>query len=557
MAKRKTPTPMPAKLAQEYAQCTAAGRYDRLCASREHYLIRARDCSSLTIPALIPRDGFGPTSFLPTPYQSVGASGVTSLASKLVLALFPPNTPFFRFYIPEEVVREMLGNTPDMSPAALAEIDRALSKGERKIMWEFETQALRSKVHEAVEHLIVAGNALVYFPAKRTPQVFHLNQYVCRRSPSGEVLEIVVKEAISWGALPAAIREKLPTVEGADEKEYALYTRIHRPSIDDDFQHYQEVEGFIVPNSEGIYRKGKPMPWLPLRWRTIDGESYGRAFCEEYLGDLASLESLVKSTVIGAAASSKVLFLVKPNSTTRIKTLVDAPSGAVREGNPDDVGVLQVQKHADMQMAISLAETIESRLNEAFLRTSSVTRNAERVTATEIQLLAQELEDTLGGVYTLLSQELQRPVVTILMHGMKRDGKLSLPQEALEVHILTGLEALGRTADLRRLDTFIQGANEMFGPQVVAQYVSPGEYFRRRAAALAIDTGGLVRTEQEVQAANEAAQKAQSMAAIAPNMIAAAPQMQRNVAEAEANGVAPSGSTEALMNAAVAQLSTP
>lgn len=537
--------------------CNAASRYETLATHRQHYLDRARECSALTIPALIPRDGFNSTSYLPTPYQSVGSRGVTSLASKLVLALFPPNAPFFRIYIPEEKLLSALGNR-QVSPELLTELDTALSKGEQKIMWEFESLALRSKVNEAVEHLVTGGNVLLFFPPKKMPQVYHLDQYAVVRSPSGEILEIVVCEMVAWGALPQAVREKLRATkpeESPEKKDFKLFTRICRDTVDDDFKHYQEVEGLVVPGSEGVYRKSRPLPWLPLRWRTVDGESYGRAFVEELLGDLASLESLVKSTVICAAIASKVLFLVKPNSTTRIKTLVDAPSGAVREGNAEDVTVVQSQKAQDLQIAVNLATTIEERLNQGFLMAQTVTRNAERVTATEIQLLAQELEDTLGGVYTLLSQELQRPVVTILIESMRAQGKLALPVKDLEIHILTGLEALGRGADLRKLDTFVSGMAELFGPEVLATYLNTGAYLSRRAAALAIDTNGLIRSEQEVQAQRQQAQQAQQAQQLAPEMLKAGPQMQKNLSDAEAQGQVRQGSSQALVDQMAQQFS--
>ena len=64
---------------------TAKERYERLKINRQHYLDRARECSELTIPALVPDDGFESTSELYTPFQSIGARGVNNLASKLLL----------------------------------------------------------------------------------------------------------------------------------------------------------------------------------------------------------------------------------------------------------------------------------------------------------------------------------------------------------------------------------------------------------------------------------------------------------------------------------------
>jgi hypothetical protein len=88
----------------------------------------------------------------------------------------------------------------------------------------------------------------------------------------------------------------------------------------------QEVCGMTVPGSGGSYPL-KKSPWMALRFISVDGEDYGRSYVEEYLGDLISLEGLMKSIVQFAAAASKILFLVKPNATTKHSVLTKAESG--------------------------------------------------------------------------------------------------------------------------------------------------------------------------------------------------------------------------------------
>ena len=47
---------------------------------------------------------------------------------------------------------------------------------------------------------------------------------------------------------------------------------------------------------------------------------------------------------------------------------------------------------------------IEQRLSYAFLLNASVIRDSERTTAEEVRMTAQELQDSLGGIYGVLSQ---------------------------------------------------------------------------------------------------------------------------------------------------------
>ena len=171
---------------------TAKQRYEKLSADRFHFLDRARDCSELTIPSLIPDESFSESSELYTPFQSVGARGVNNLASKLLLLLLPPNSPFFRFSISGKAKEEL-----DQQKEAKASVEEALGKMEREISHKIERLALRVSTFEALKHLIVAGNVLAYLPKEGNMRVYPLTQYVCTRDSSGTLLEIVIKENIS------------------------------------------------------------------------------------------------------------------------------------------------------------------------------------------------------------------------------------------------------------------------------------------------------------------------------------------------------------------------
>lgn len=87
---------------------TARARYSKLETIRQPYLDRARDSAEFTIPSLMVRDGYGSSTKLYTPYQGIGARGLNNLASKLLLALLPPNQPFFRLSLDEFTIQNLL-----------------------------------------------------------------------------------------------------------------------------------------------------------------------------------------------------------------------------------------------------------------------------------------------------------------------------------------------------------------------------------------------------------------------------------------------------------------
>ena len=478
---------------------SCAKRYHKLAADREIYLDRARECAELTLPALITPEGFSSATDLYQPFQSIGARGVNNLASKLMLLLLPPNSPFFRLAMDSKTKAEL-----DGEGELRAEIEQGLAGIEREVMGEIENRALRVNFFEALKHLIVSGNVLVHLPKKGGLRVFPMSSFVVKRAPDGELLEVILQESVSPRALP----EGIEGIDYTGEEDLKLYTKVYRVNSDT-YEVYQEVEGHIVPGSEGKYKKDL-MPWLALRMVHLDGEDYGRSFVEEYLGDLKSLEGLMEALVSSAAASAKLVFMVRPNASVRRTDLAQSNNGDVILGDPNDVSVLQTEKYPDMRVVLDTVQRIEERLAFAFLLNTAIQRNAERVTAEEIRFMAQELESALGGVYSVLSQEMQLPLVNILMKRMSATKKIpKLPKGTVTPVIVTGVEALGRGNDLNKLRTYITDLVSLaqVSPETI-QRVNFGDLVTRLATGHGIDTIGLIKTEQELQAEMEAQQQA-------------------------------------------------
>ena len=500
------------------AAVTAHSRYETLTAHRRPYLMRAWDCAELTIPSLLPREGLNYTSELPIPWQSVGARCVNSLSSRLLLTMFPPNAPFFRFSLDEILVKKHEAEVGEQQSQNLkTDLEKALGLVERSIMKDVEAKGDRVVAFEGLKHLVVTGNVL-FFYTKTGLRLFHLHNYVVRRDPSGNVLEIITVEKVAPDALPQEIRSVVNSYKSLkDSLAIPLYTHIVRR---DGMMHYhQEACKQKIAGTQGSIPVEK-CPWLPLRFVRIYGESYGRGYVEEYLGDFKSLEGLSKAIVEGAAAAAKVLFLVKPNGTTQLKTLQDSENGDVEYGNAEDVTVLQAEKTNDFKTAKEEKMDIAARLAYAFLLNSAIQRDAERVTAEEIRYMAQELESTLGGLYSILSIEFQLPYVKVKMFQMEREKRLpALPKGVVTPTIITGLEALGRGNDRTKLLMFLKAGSEALTPEVMAQRINVGEALKRLATADGIDADGLVYTDEQVNAASQQQNRQGLIEKVAPNLV--------------------------------------
>lgn len=490
---------------------SAKQRYASLESDRQPFLDRARQCAALTIPAVMPPAGFGPSSQLPTPYQSLGARGARTLASKLLLSLFP-SVPFFNYRI-DDLELEKLGKKR-------GEIEEGLSRRERAVVLELDTSAFRPVGFTALTHLVIAGNVLIYVPTdpEQRARVYRLDQYVVRRDHAGNLLEIVIQENIDFVALPEEVQQQLVTLDqykGVDpnslvEHPVDLYTHVYFDGKM--WKVYQEASGLRIQGTEGSYPKDQ-LPYLALRLVVQPGEDYGRSYVEEYLGDLDSLEALSETLVEGSAASARVVFMVHPGGTTSLSVVAKAKNGDVVSGNAEDVSTLQVQKQADLSVAKDQAMEIANRLSYAFLLHAAIQRNGERVTAEEIRYMASELDDALGGIYTLLAAEFQLPIVRIFERRMeKRTGAPKLPDDIVRPVIVAGLEAIGRGHDQQNLRAFVAEILQTLGPELAMKFLKPLELMKRSAAAYSIDTNGLIPTEDELQ---QQMQQEQMMALLA------------------------------------------
>jgi len=507
---------------------SAASRYAALETKRSSYTQRGEQCSLLTIPSLFPKGG-NVNQTLDPPYQSVGARGVNNLAAKLLLALFPPGGAFFKLALDDIVLEELRQNFQGSDSDPRTELEAALGKIERSVMNRFEASGARSQLFLALKHLIVVGNGLIEVLKNGKLKFHNLHRYVVCRDLEGNVLEIVLKESLDRETLPPDVKAILPKNEEGNEKaeqspDIDLYTRAYRE--DNRWVVYQEIEGKQIPNTRGTYPIDQ-LPFLPLRFVAIDGEDYGRSYVEEYLGDIATLDSLTGSIVDFAAVAARILLLVDEGGITSKKKLQDAQNGAIINGRASDVTMLQLDKSQDFGVANSAKEETKARLEQAFLLASSVQRQAERVTAEEIRLMAGELEQTLGGIYSVLAQELQLPLVTLQMAQLQRAGKLPpLPKDTVSPQIVTGLEGLGRNTDLQRLQQVLQLVTEAVGPQLVGQWVNVGALLRRATNDIGLDAKDLIRSQSEVDAATQQQQQAELANRVTPQLVSAAAQAQ-------------------------------
>lgn len=489
-------------------------RYEALAIDRQQFLQRARHNSMLTIPSLVPIEGHDGKAHLIEPYQSLGAMGVVAMSSRVTMALIPAGRPHLRLDVPPAELLRMDG---EISP----ELNQYLAKGEKLIQSAVEGANWRARTLDTVQQLLVAGSVTEEYLPDNTIRIHRLDRFVWRRDERGLVIEAILLEAWDKDALPEGIvapssgTTQVHGRVGMSDNDVAIYTGIRRLQ-DGTYRVHRETEAGSRVGSEESY-EARLLPFLFLRWSSTPGEDYGRSKVEEVVSDLRSLDSLSKQSLEQGAMAAMHFTMVRPSPGANglRNRLTRMSNGDVVVGDPETVELKQFANQAGYQITADKIAKLEERISRAFLLLSTQQRNAERVTATEIERDIQELEAVLGGTFSSLSLEMLERRTELLIANMKDAGEFpQVSEEQLQPTILTGLEALSRERDVSR---GVQAA------QIASQFGDVGlQYIKMDVVLDKVMTGlgfpDAIKSAQEVQQEMQRQQEMQMAQASAPGV---------------------------------------
>jgi len=384
-------------------------------------------------------------------WQSVGAQLVNHLSTRMMLTLFSPTRPFIRLEASPEILAEALaeGKAQEIVTAALAE-------GEKNVVKHMDQLAMRPSLFETIKHMIVLGNLMLYEDReKKRVRPISVKHFCVKRTLAGDVHTAVKRECVQLDELPEEWLNDIPSKRTMLGQAPATMVE-HFVLIQRAGQNRWNVSEWIdddkIAGREKTYTD-KTLPYHVLTWSLPDEANYGIGLVGEYIGHFNSLSMLSRAQVETAVMISEYRWLLSPAANMRPETLRESKNGDVIAGEKDDASLLSLAKDLapGLQQQMALYADMVNQLGRAFLLNSAATRDAERVTAEEIRLLAQELETGLGGAYSRMAVELQLPVAHFLM----RDLGVTIGARGFTPMVITGLDALSRGGDLTALITFI------------------------------------------------------------------------------------------------------
>lgn len=489
---------------------TAKGRWQKLAAAKSGLISRCERYAELTIPSICPPDGYDETSdTLQHDYQSVGSQAANNLVNKMVLAMFAPSRPFMRFELPRAEQAEILkGLQMDAN-----QFREQMSLIEMDAVKELDSIGARPKLFDLMAHLIVTGNCLRYQDGD-VMRILGIKRFCSRRNARGEVIEIIIREDCQLDELPDEVREFALNKDKTSEVTLYRWWRWDGNRFNE--EQYLDDALIDLPKYKGNYKR-EDMPVHHHVWQIADGAHYGIGHVEHYVGDLEGASKLSEAEINGAILASEFRWLANPGGMTRVEDVQTSRNGDVLPGMAEDLQLVSAGAVAQSISVVSAsAEKYIRRIGAGFLLTAGVQRDAERVTAEEIRLLANELETGLGGIYSRLAIDLQLPLAYWLM---KRLGNAALVNSDFKPVIVTGLDALSRNGDLENVRAFVADVVQITNlPPETAMYLKLDSLFSALAAGRGLKSSEYVKTQQQVDEENQQAQansQEQEMASMA------------------------------------------
>lgn len=480
----------------------APGRWAQLDGVRRGFITRCENYAAYTLPKIcLPDNQNDNNRDVSQDFQAVGAQSTNHLANKLMLALFAPSRPFFRLD-PSKAVQKQINE----AGVDQTEIDDAIAQAEKAAIKTLDKKAIRPKLYESVKHLIVTGNVMI--DLSDTFRVLGIKKYVVRRSLSGKPLEMMIADKMVIDELDEDVKQQaLRYIGNTPDRAVTLYRWIIRDA-NGDYRMTQWVDNYQLPKKFDGKWSEEDCPFRPLTWDLADGQHYGTGLVEDYENDFSGLSALSRAQVQGAILASEFRWLVNPAGMTRVEDFESTANGGALPGTEGDVTLIQSGKSGDLQITMNMSAEYVNRIGRGFLMGSQLVRDAERVTAEEIRMVATELETALGGAYSRIAVDFQLPLARWLLR------EIDVPTKDFDPTIVTGLDALSRGGDLDEIKLWLADVAALNNlPEPALQELNLGALYKALAIPRRINVTPYLKTDEQKQAEAQAMQQAQAQAA--------------------------------------------
>lgn len=485
------------------------GIWDSMTRDRGSMMSRKERLAEATIPSTLPDKNYQvKNEALTNGSSSLGTQGATNIVNKLMLAMFAPGVSFMKLELAAAEKAKFIEQLQLKDDSILTDV---LAEGEREALRVLEQSGSRPALYEGLSALVCVGDVLMDLSDTAVISFISLRDYAVERNRKGLVLRLVFREITRVQDLEdeaeKEYRNAVPTCKARDK--VTVYTTVrftrgmYRSTV-----YVEDVE--LSARHSGKW-KPENLPWRALTWRLPLGQDYGVSLAEDYSNDLGTHDVISEAMADGSVLAAQFRWACNPGGITQPEDVTGGQNGDVIPADPNDLKLIFANIGSQLQTIQSIEEVYARRLGRGFLMNTAVTRNSERTTAEEVRIQAIELEQSLGGVYSRLAIDMQAPIA----RWQLKAANINIRGTKISPTIITGLDALSRSAELQRMMGFLGDVatlaeipaetREMLNEEPIISDMAAGRGVNRTKYVASIDVINQRRQDRAQAEANQAA----------------------------------------------------
>lgn len=507
------------------AQGDVQSFYKEESAYRARSLYVAAECARMSVPSVLPTSSgteydneLTDIGGIQPSLQSIGARGATSIASGLALTFAPPGQMWFSSE-PDPEIESRLQAEPGQWYEAHAQLKAQdiLAHGHIEAAHNMAGRpnyhaGFLSRVYTAMLQLVVTGDTLILLDDDMRQRVFRRDRYVTVRDADGfplchATLEWVDPMALSDEELDSIKMERRQLTERRyRDRKQKKYTAVCWEPQKKRWAIWSEINGHVLG---GEVRYEKHNPYISVAFSLNAEDNYGHGIIEQNLADLTSLESMEGSRLNILANAGRLLMAMDIGCNADPRTLAETPNGGfvpnlrVEGGQVQDVAPLNV---ADMRDFAMLTEGVRDKredIGRDLMIETEMQPEKDRVTATQINRIAQEVQGRWGPLLIPIADAYQRPLAARYLYLLHKQNKIGIPgmivpfKDQQQVP-RTGVSRLFNDQKLQRVTNFIQTMS-LLGPEAARRLNVQNLVETMKHLYELDDVPGLTRTEDEIQ----------------------------------------------------------
>jgi len=209
-------------------------------------------------------------------------------------------------------------------------------------------------------------------------------------------------------------------------------------------------------------------PWIPFRWATGAGETWGRGPLMATLPDVRTVNLTIELILENAEKSLAGMWQTDDDAIN--PDTIDFVPGTIIPKSPGTSGLEPLEAPGRLEFANLILSDMRENIKRGLFSDPLAREGKTPPTATEAAGQISDLNRRISSPFGRMVNELQKPLVKRLIFLRRAAGKIEIPRLDGKFMKIRPVSPLAKAADMEQIlaiDRFLEQVGMRFGPQMV------------------------------------------------------------------------------------------